>query len=311
MLASCQKDIDVFIPNSTTIGADTNWIAAVTSSSPIFELKHALNRDVFLDSIDCTLGGTITTSEGLTIILAAQSLLLPTGLPASGKIYIESMLINQKGDMVKMDRPTTSNDRLLISGGEVFVRMRKDADELHLAPGKKVYVKYADPAPSTAMKVFFGDETNINQFNWLPAQDSSSVNASSQGGLIGYVISSGNLRWINCDRFSDTTGQRVNVVASLPIDYTNANTSVYLVFHDIQSVMTMYGDPGTKKFSSVKVPVGKIVTVVSITKKGSNSYYLGHETVTTGQTGTAAGQIVPLSPQPTSLSDIRAYLATL
>ena len=311
LLASCQKDVNIFIPNGTTVGADTNWVAAVTSSSPVSELKHALNRDVLLDSVDCTLGGTITTSEGLSLILTPQSLLLSNGLAATGKIYTETMLINQRGDMVRMDKPTTSNNRILISGGEVFVRMRKDADEVHLAPGKRLYVKYADPSPLSSMKVFYGDESNSDRFNWLQSQDSTSISANGTGSFIGYELSTGNLRWINCDKFSDTAGQRVNIVASLPVDYTNANTTVYLVFHDIKSVMNMYGDASTKKFSSARVPIGKPVVVISITKKGTNSYYLGHESTVTGQTGTSSGQTVPLNPQPTSLSDIKAYLATL
>lgn len=311
LLVSCQKDVDVFIPNGTPVGADTNWISSITTSSPVIELKHSLNRDVAFDSIDCTVGGTITTSEGLTIILPPLGLLLPNGTPASGKVYVESMLITQKGDMIRMDKPTTSNNSLLVSGGEVYVKIRKDADELHLAVNKRIYVRYADPAPSTAMRLFYGDESNFNQFNWVPAFDSSTLSATSQGGVIGYVISTGNLRWLNCDRFADSTGQRVNIIASLPVDYTNANTSVYLVFHDLKSIMGMNGDPVTKKFISARVPVGKLVTVVSITKKGANSYYLGHESTTTGQSGTSAGQTVPLTPQPMSLTDIKAYLATL
>ena len=311
LLNSCQKDVDLVVPNGTTIGADTNWVATISASSPVSELKHALNRDFFTDSIDCSTGGTINTQEGLTLILPPQSLQLSNGLPAAGKIYAESMLINQRGDMVKMDRPTTSNNRLLTSGGEIFVKLRKDAEELHLAPGKRIYLKYADPSPSTGMRIFYGDENNPDRFNWLPNQDSAGINTSIQGGFTGYELSSGNLRWINCDRFTDTSGTRVNIVASLPIDYTNANTVVYLVFHDIKSVMNMYGDAATKKFSSPKIPSGKAITLVSITKKSSNSYYLGYENVISGQTGTTSGQIVPLTPHPTSLPDIRVYLSTL
>jgi hypothetical protein len=73
----------------------------------------------------------------------------------------------------------------------------------------------------------------------------------------------------------------------------------------------MYGDMTTKKFSSPKVPAGKVAIVVSITKKGTNSYYLGHETITIGQTSLNGVQTVPLTPRQTSLTDIKAYLNTL
>ena len=311
LFASCQKDIDLFIPNGTTSGIDTNWISIPSSSSPVTELKHSLVREPALDSIDCGPGGIINNTDGLSLNLTPLSLVLPNGVSATGKIYAETMLINKKGDMVKMDRPTTSNNRILISGGEVYVKFRKDNEELHLAPNKKIYFKYPDPSPSFQMSIFYGDESNPNQFNWIPSYDSSGVFPSTQNQFIGYEAFANNLRWINVDRFTDSSGQRINIIASLPVDYTNANTVVYVIFHDQKSVINMYGDPIIKKFISGRIPVGRLVTVLSITKKGANSYYLSHENITTGQSGTVSGQTVPLHPVPTSLADIKTYLATL
>ena len=311
LMMSCQKDVDRFTPNGTPVGVDTNWVSIISSSSPISELRVSLDKHNILDSIDCSIGGSIVTPEGLSIFISPASFLLSNGLPANGKLYSESLLIKQRGDMILVDKPTTSNGRILISGGEVFLKFRKESEEVHLAPGKRVYLKYADPAPSPLMRVFMGDESNPERFNWVPVSDSFNLVGIGNPNSPAYEFATSNLRWVNCDRFADTSGQRVSVVASLPIDYTNANTAVYLVFHDINSMLGMYGDQTTKKFASPKVPVGRSVVVVSISKKGPNSYYLGHQSVTTALTGTVASQVVPLSPQPTSLSDIRAYLATL
>lgn len=311
---SCQKDTDLFIPNTTPgTGLDTVWTSSLTNLSPINVLKHSLNKELLVDSLDITIGGTIQTRDGLTVTLLSQSCLFPNGALVTGKIYIESFLVKQKGDMIKLDKPTTSNGRVLISGGEVFVKLRKENEELHLAPGKSIYLKYADASPTSLMKLFNGDESNSERFNWVP--DSSNINsgvAVATQPAPGYELFTNHLRWINCDYFADTSGSRINVTASLAADYTNANTAVYLVFKDQRSVMGMYGDANTRRFTSTKVPAGKQVIIVSITKRGDNGYFLGHETITTGATGTVSGgQIVPLSPQPTSLPDIRSYLATL
>lgn len=311
LLTSCHKDVDIFTPTGNPVGLDTNWLSIVTSGSPISELKHALVKDNFIDSLDCTIGGTIQTQQSMTITVTPASLLFPNGSLASGKIFIESILIRQKGDMIRVDRPTTSHDRLLISGGEVFIRIRKENEELHLAPGKRIYMRYSDPAPSTAMRLFFGDESNFERFNWIPNQDSLSSLGFGTPNSPAYEFATPNLRWINCDHFSDSSGPRVTVVASLPIDYTNANTAVYLVFHDTNSLMGMYGNASTKKFASGKISVGKQAIVVSITKKGTNSFYLAHENIVTSLSGTVATQVVPLSPHPTSIADIKSYLATL
>jgi hypothetical protein len=309
LFASCQKDTDIFIPGITSGGLDTNWVSAITDLSPVSELENLLKKENFVDSLDATAGGTFQTSEGLTVIVLPGSLQLPNGVTATGKIYVETLLIKQRGDMVRVDKPTTSNGRLLVSGGEIFVRIRKGNEELHLAPAKTITIKHNDSSPSSQMKLFYGDESDPQRFNWLPVTSNSraiiAVTAS------GYEIISEQLRWINCDYFVDTSGPRVNVTASLPADYTNANTDVYLVFKDIKSVAGMYGDARSKKFTSSKVPAGKVAVVVSITKKGANSYYLSHENITTGQPNVNSNHVVPLKPQPTSLSDIKAYLNTL
>lgn len=308
LFTSCQKDTDIFIP-TTSVGLDTNWVAAVTDLSPVSEMKRLIKKESITDSLDATTGGTLITSDGLTVIILPSSLQLSNGAPATGKIYIETMLVKQRGDMVQMDKPTTSNGRVLVSGGEIFIRIRKENEELHLISGKGIYIKYPDSSPSSLMKLFYGDESDPQRFNWI--QSTSGTQATIGVTSQGYELFSNQLRWINCDYFADTTGGRITVAASLPADYTNANTSVYLVFKDIKAVAGMYGDATSKRFSSSKVPSGKAAIVVSITKKGTNSYYLGHETITTGQTNLNGVQTVPLKPQPTSLSDIKAYLSTL
>lgn len=312
MFTACQKDIDLFIPDTTSAGPDTNWVAAVTDLSPVSDMKRLLKRENLLDSLDGTAGGTIQTSDGLTVIVPPGTLLRPGGQPATGRIHIETMLIRQKGDMVRLDKPTTSFGRVLISGGEIFIKIRKEGEELHLAPGKGIYIRYADPAPNPLMKLFYGDEKNPERFNWIPATNlNGAVNVDTSRTSTGYELFSNNLRWINCDYFADTSGARVNVTASLPADYTNANTSVYLVFKEIKSVVGMYGDAATKRFASPKVPSGKSAVVISITKRGTNSYYLAHENIVIGQTNLNGTHVVPLMPRPTSLTDIKAYLGTL
>ena len=308
-ISSCQKDTDIFIPDTTSVGLDTNWVSAVIDLSPVNEVKRLLRKEIVVDSIDAAAGGTFQTAEGLTVTVSSNSLLLLNNQPATGKIYVETLLITQRGDMVRHDKPTTSFGRVLISGGEVFIRLRKEKEELHLAPGKTISIKYNDSSPSSLMKLFYGDESNPERFNWLPTTLNSrdSVRVTSQG----YEIVSERLRWINCDYFADSSGARMNIIASLPADFTNSNTSVYLVFKDIKSVVGMYGDALSKRFSSSKVPSGKIAVVISITKKGNNSYYLGYQNITTGQTSLNGNQVVPLKPQPTSITDIKAYLSTL
>ena len=306
-LSSCTKDSDIFTPNATSPSLDTNWVSVVTDASLVSQLKRTLNKDAVLDSLDASLGGSFRTSEGLMVFVLPQSLLLPNGQVATGKIYAETMLVKERGEMVKLDKPTTSFGRILNSGGQVFIKLRKESEELHLASGKTIYIKYQDNNYSSVMKVFHGDESNLFRFNWDISSDG--INTSSQQG---YEISSSVLRWISPNYFADTSGTKVNISGSLPADCTNGNTVVFLVFKDFKSVVAMYGDVNTKKFTAFRIPTGRQAVVISITKKGTNSFYLGHESLTTGQSGTiSGGQIIPLSPKPTSITEIKNYLSTL
>jgi hypothetical protein len=73
----------------------------------------------------------------------------------------------------------------------------------------------------------------------------------------------------------------------------------------------MHGDLNTRKFISVKLPVGKQITVVVISKQG-NDYFLGYKSATTALSTTGpVNQLVHVVPIKRSLPEILAYLSSL
>ena len=85
----------------------------------------------------------------------------------------------------------------------------------------------------------------------------------------------------------------------------------FTVFNDMRSVVAMHGDLNTRKFISGKLPVGKQITVVVISKQG-NDYYLGTKTTTTALSTTGpVNQLVQVVPVKRSLPEILAYLSSL
>lgn len=312
LLNACKKNSDVFVPDPGQVtGPDTNWVSNITASMPASVLKASLSIEPYRDSFEINANSvTITTPFGLECTFTPNCAVDNSG-PVTGKVYVELLLVKKKGDMIRMDKPTTSDGRLLVSGGEIFVNLSKNGNNLHLAQGARVYIRYQDAPVSTQMKFFNGDESSIEKFNWIRNLDSSSniIVPSS----LGYQVVSNSLRWINCDYFYDSTNaNRTKVQTELPSHFTNANTNVYMVFNDMRTVMGMYGDPYVKKFISGKVPVGKAVTIVVLSKQG-NDLYLGKQTITTaiGVGGTASNQNVSILPVKTSKTDILAYLGIL
>lgn len=74
--------------------------------------------------------------------------------------------------------------------------------------------------------------------------------------------------------------------------------------------MAMQGNISTRKFMTGKLPVGKQVTVVVISKLGDD-YYLGYESAVTQIPASNALQHVRVVPIKKSLPEILAYLSTL
>ena len=314
-LNACQKNTDIFVPDPGQLNApDTAWVNTVTSAMPVIILQNTLQLQTELvkDSFEVNnTAATITTSNGVHLGFPPLSCVTTAGLAVTGKVFVELLLIKKKGDMVLLNKPTTSNGSMLVSGGEIFISLKKDGKDLLLAPNARVYIRYADFPTNPNMKLFFGDESNLQQFNWVP-----NTNNNTDSVIAGpqvYEMFTSHLRWINVDYFYDTANiTRTTVSAQLPSNYTNANTSTFLVFKDLRSVLRMNADVPEKRFISGKVPNGKVATVVAISKQG-NDYFLGKETITTGITVTPAtnNQKVLLNPVKASLADIKAYLTTL
>ncbi len=313
-LNACQKNSDIFVPDPGQVNAaDTTWVNTITSAMPVIALQTTLQvqTEPVKDSFEVNSNtANITTSNGVQLSFPPFSCVTSSGVALTGKVFVELLLIKKKGDMVLINKPTTSNGSMLVSGGELFIRLKKDGQEVKLAPNVKIYIRYADFPTNPNMKLFFGDESNPERFNWLPNTDTA--NNYVGAGTQYYEMLINHLHWINVDYFYDTTGiTRSVVTAHLPSNYTNANTSTFLVFKELRSVLKMNADVAERRFISGKVPNGKVATVVALSKQG-NDYFLGKETITTGLNVTTANvQKVVLSPIKTSLTDIKAFLATL
>jgi hypothetical protein len=310
---ACQKNIDVFVPDSGQLNAaDTAWYSTVTTAMPVAALQTSLLAEPVKDSIEISSANFayLTTSAGLQCGFPPLCCVNAAGQTVTGKIQVELFVIKKKGDMVLMNKPTSSNNRMLVSAGEIFIRLKKDGQEINLVPGAKVQIRYVDLPISSSMKLFFGEEPAAGQFNWIPNADS--INNFVNYGQQVYEITTNHLRWINLDYFYDTTGiTRTAVSVKLPSNYTNANTTAFLVFKELRSVLRMNAEVNERRFISGKVPNGKTAWVVVMSKQG-NDYFFAKESVTTGLNVTTSGvQSISLTPVKSTLADIKTWLATL
>lgn len=311
-LNACQKDIDVFVPDAGQLnGPDTSWQTTVTASMPVSVLKNNLLTEPYLDSINVNANiATVATPFGIQVNFPPNCCVTAASQPVTGKVDVEIQVVKKKGDMIRLDKPSTYNDSMLITAGQIFIRLKKAGQPLQLAPGIRYNINYVDLPTNPQVKFFMGDESNAQSFNWLPTPepniDSIFINPQS------YQVYTRRLRWISiAQQVELNTVAKVSVAADMASYFTNANTIAFTVFKDLRSVVAMRPELGSRKFITGKLPVGKAITVVVISKQG-NDYYLGYESaVTQTSSANSAVQQVHIVPIKKSLAEILSYLNTL
>ena len=149
LLNACQKNTDIFVPDPGQInGPDTTWQTNITASMPVSDLKNKLLFESHFDSIEVNSNiASVLTPFGIVVNFPPNSCVGATGQPIAGRVQVEIMLLKKKGDMIRMGRPTTSGDSLLVTAGEIFVRLKKDGLPVQLAPNAKINIRYTDFPP--------------------------------------------------------------------------------------------------------------------------------------------------------------------
>jgi hypothetical protein len=311
-LNACQKNTDIFVPDPGQInGPDTSWHSVITASMPVSVIKNNLLQEPYQDSIIVNANiASIITPFGLQVNFPPNSCATALGQTVTGKVQVEIQVVKKKGDMIRLNKPSTYNDSLLVTAGEIFIRLKKDGQAVQLAPNIRINIHYVDLPVSTQMKFFIGDETITNRFNWLPNPDLS--NNSIFIGSQAYEIYTNRLRWISLAYLLDLSNTgKVQVTADIASYFTNANTVAFTVFKDFRSVAAMHGDLNTRKFMTGKLPVGKQITVVVISKQ-VDDYYLGYESaITQTPASNSLIQHVRIVPIKKSLPEILSYLSSL
>lgn len=311
-LNACEKNTDIFVPDPGQInGPDTAWQTTVTPAMQVTILKNNLSAQPYHDTITVNASTvSLNTPFGIQVTFPPFCCVNGSGQVVTGRVDVELLVVKKKGDMIRLDKPSTTNDSMLVTAGQIFIKLKKDGQPLQLAPGIRINIRYTDLPVIQQMKFFVGDESNPAHFNWLPNPDltNNTISFTAQA----YEILTNRLRWISLAQVYDlSTVAKVKVSADIATYFTNSNTVAFTVFKDLRSVVAMPGDLSSRKFVSAKLPVGKLITVVVISKQG-NDYYLGYQSATTQlPAANSLTQHVRIVPIKKSLPEIISYLNSL
>jgi hypothetical protein len=312
LLGACRKDSDIFIPYNTPL-ADTSWVALPQPTSPVLRLMGELATTPLTDNISPILPTVLNFPDGLQLVFPDRPCVLPNGSIPTANIKVEVLLLKKKGDLVRNLKPTTSNGAVLESGGVVYLKLTSDGQELSLAPGKIIKVRWREVQPTLSMVAFFGATQSPATFNWTKAPDSLAYMAIWQGydsilqqSVKGYDLYTKRLNWLSCDYYVPAGGAVLTKVNTyLPIQFTNANTAVFVVFKNIRSVVHLIGDPATKTFKTENIPTGQVVKLVSLSKIGDKYYWALKETTIT------PNSVSELRPEEKTFAQIQSLINDL
>ncbi|HMO61057.1 MAG TPA: hypothetical protein PKC39_02125 [Ferruginibacter sp.] len=309
VFTSCQKDLDLFVPDpGQALHADTNWVAAGIDAPNIAVLKKSLQPAFFTDSIELN-GATasMVTPSGLHGVFPSGCLTGPGSTSVWGRVNIKAALLTTRGDMLCMDRPTTTDEKLLAVAGAIFIQAEKDNHTLAVSADRDIYLNFPVNGNSAGIKLYYGDEKGPGNFEWerFSSDNYGSVNINNDS----FNIKCKRTGWICPAAILEGSGEKTKVSVTLPPHYTNANTVAYLVFKNKLSIATLEPKLSDKKFRSMAVPVNEACTLVVISLQG-NDYYLGFSSITT--TGSGSGiQQVPVTPYKVAFSTLKTFLSAL
>ncbi len=334
---SCRKDTNEFIPLNTTSvtiptsKSDTTWqddllklsdiSTSVLPALSVEKLMADLAADPTKSNISAERGGIITTPDSVTVEFPANSCVTEDNRPCTGNLSVEVLVLRRKGEFLLNNVPTISGGKQLISGGAVLVKIKQSGEEVKLARNMSYKVRFQPVStPDNAMKLFEAKFEGRFKFDWtLINTTPNTANTlslktwadSTQGRRTsGYELLLDRFSWINCDKFSgDSTTLTNKFCVALPDTFTNQNCSVFAVFKDINSVISLTGDGKTKQFcvpSSYKgLPIGKVINIISIATI-KDRIYIGKKEVTI-----SANALIRLEPNLTTKAAAKEIISNL
>lgn len=260
-------------------------IPAPTPTSGIrdsFSLKQIDN--VKSHTLNAVSGGSFTTEGGMKIQVPADIFVDASGIPISGNVDIEIIEILTPSDMIFMEKSTTSNGEVLVSGGQFKISYAVNGNPVYIREGYQLGIQVPTKIGDSKMQVFYGTEDATGFVDWTQAMDTALlsqpipaiVTLDTVGSVIEkyytFSLDSLSANWINCDYFYSASGIKTKLSIKLPEDHNNGNTMFFMNFNTIQSVMTGYFN-GNNFVSSGQIPVGTNLKLIFISEIDGDFYY--------------------------------------
>lgn len=219
----------------------------------------------------------IQGKKGTTITIPENSLVDKNGTPVTDSVTVELQEVYTKSEMLTTGLETSSEGKLLESGGMVNMQIKSaDNEEVSLSENSSYTIELPTESKKADMTLFYADHTD-GSMDWKLADRNvpdDSAYLENQKTLDKYVFRSSKLGWINADRFvgmEEKTNLRINLGTAPP------DVSVCMVFSRLNSVLNMTGKKKDILFSHI--PVGERATLVAFSKDGGKVMFASKDII--------------------------------
>jgi len=203
----------------------------------VFE-KHSAAQSQFIQVADQGEGLYNAEGEQGTVIAINNSLIYPSGEKVRGAIQIELKEIYSAADIILNRKQTLADyngvNRMLESGGELFIEITQNGEVLTIASDGQVEVLL--PTENTGgakdgMELFYGEEIG-EQIIWHPTGERIKViDNAARNASYYYTVLEAALGWVNVDKIYAAGGEIVECI-EVKIDCPELcepnNTSVFM-----------------------------------------------------------------------------------
>lgn len=292
-LASCRKEDSFAFQPDQHNRLDSSWVNSISDQSKVCELIKSFSAvQPVTDTVELAANDTtVIRRDFYDILIPPAALKTSSSTTVTGKIYYNFLFTEKMGDYIRLQQSTINNDQYLLStSGSCYLRFYSGSDDLYLADGKNIIIRYNEQQPNQNMKLFYGASdisypVPVNVSNgWVSASANCYVKPIVRkfNGYYyyAYEASTDRLKWIN---IAASLPQGLNLTTLnvyLPDLFSNANTQAYVVFKDARSIVKLTGDAGSRKFVAPNIPSGVHAMIITLSKTAED-YFLGVQDVIT------------------------------
>lgn len=292
-VSACKKEENIVPPSPVNTNNGTSALGSFFTAN-----EQAATQSF---TIDASTYQNIIGAKGTRIYFSPNTFKTPSGAIATGNITIKLIEIQSKADMILLNKTTTSNGKLLISGGEFSVKAFQNGSQLTLASNNSsMYVQMPSENPgSNNMILFAGQQANLDggDVNWALTGLNGPNNVvqpdSIAGGGYSFALGSDSiptndsLGWTNVDQFATITNGTF-ITVNTPTNFHGGvwssqilpNTKVYIFFNNLNSVANLYWNSINNNWdlgpyvnlNYPGFPVGSQIKIVAISEINGQYY---------------------------------------